>query len=376
MEFRILGPLEVTSEGRPVPLPGSRERTVLALLLLSPNRVVSSDRLIDELWTEKSPDQPAQALRVFVSRLRKAMKDAAGDAAVVSRPPGYLLEFDTTHLDAAKFETLVARGGDEAGQGRSEDAAVTLAQALALWRGTALADVVDTPAVRAEAARLEEARLGALEDRIEADLACGRHGSLVPELDQLTGVHPLRERLWGQRMVALYRSGRQADALRAYQDLRRLLADELGLDPSPDLARLESAILRHDPGLDAVRSSSPLTGGPAVAAGPTTFLFSDIEASTRRWERDPERMAGDLVRHDALLREAVEAAGGSVFSHTGDGMGATFTSAANAFEAAVTAQRRLAGATWATGPLRVRMAIHAGVAEQRDGNFFGPALNR
>src|SRR5438093_4281717 len=143
MEFRILGPLEVTSEGRPVALPGSRERTVLALLLLSANRVVSSERLIDDLWGDKAPDRAADALRVFVSRLRKALKAAAGDAVIVFRSPGYLLEVDAASLDAARFEALVTRGRDEAGRGRQHDAAVTLGEALALWRGPALNDVAD-----------------------------------------------------------------------------------------------------------------------------------------------------------------------------------------------------------------------------------------
>jgi len=376
MEFRILGPLEVVSEGQLVALPGSRERTVFALLLLSANQVVSSERLIDELWGDRARERAADALRVFVSRLRKALKDGGADATIVFRPPGYLLEIDRANLDAARFDALVTRGSDEATQGSHAAAAATLSEALALWRGPALSDVGDTLTIRAEAARLEEARLGATEDRIEADLACGRHGPLVPELDHLASAHPFRERLWGQRMVALYRCGRQADALRAYQDLRRLLADELGLDPSPDVAALESAILRHDPGLNARRPARGATVGAVPPDRPTTFLFSDIEASTRRWEGDPERMAADLARHDALLRGAVELAGGSIFAHTGDGMGAAFTDAANAFEAAVCAQRALAEASWEAGPLRVRMAIHAGSAERRDDNFFGPALNR
>jgi class 3 adenylate cyclase len=238
--------------------------------------------------------------------------------------------------------------------------------------------VADAPVARAEAARLEEARLAALEERIEADLACGRHVEVVPELNHLTKVHPLRERLWGQRMVALYRSGRQAEALRVYQELHRLLAEELGLEPSHELARLENAILRHAKELDEpelVARRAPKQS--QVSLAPTTFLFSDIVASTRRWEGDPEAMTVDLARHDELLRASIEAAGGEVFSHTGDGMAAAFTIASDAIAAAVAAQRALAAAGWAApGPLRVRMAIHAGVAQRRAGNYFGPALNR
>jgi len=213
MEFRILGPLEATSEGRSVVLPGSRERTVLALLLVSAGRVAPSERLIEELWGERPPDRAADALRVFVSRLRKALRTAGADEVIVFRPPGYLLEVVEDSVDAARFEALVSRGRDEARHGRHEVAAASLSQALALWRGPALSGVASAPTLLAEAARLEEARLTALEERVEAYLACGRHGLLVAELGHLTGAHPLRERLWGQRIVALYRSGRQADAL-------------------------------------------------------------------------------------------------------------------------------------------------------------------
>jgi predicted ATPase/class 3 adenylate cyclase len=377
VEFRILGPLEVSHQGQPVVLPGSRERAVLVLLLLSANRVVPAERLVEDLWGGKPPEGAIGALRVFISRLRKALRDATGDPVVVTRAPGYLAQIDPEALDAACFEALLAHGRQHAAQGDHDSAAATLRQALSLWRGAAMAEVADAPVGRGEATRLEEARLAALEARIESDLACGRHNELVPELDQLTKTHPLRERLWGQRMVALYRSGRQADALRAYQQLRQLLAEELGLEPSPEVARLEGAILRHAPELEA-----PGRGGPSVPATPEapadtmTFLFSDIEASTRRWEGDPEAMKADLARHDELLRTAVEGAGGEIFSHTGDGMGAAFTTASGAVEAAVAAQRALAGAAWAAGPLRVRMAIHSGVPQRREGNYFGPPLNR
>ncbi|MGH9035229.1 MAG: BTAD domain-containing putative transcriptional regulator, partial [Acidimicrobiia bacterium] len=345
MEFRILGPLEVAHQGHPVVLPGGRERAVLVLLLLSANRVVPAERLVEDLWGEKPPEGAIGALRVFVSRLRKALRDATGDAVVLTRAPGYLAQIEPDALDAACFEALLAHGRHQAAQGDHDGAAASLRQALSLWRGPALADVADAPMARGEAARLEEARLAALEARVEAELVCGRHHELVPELDQLTRAHPLRERLWGHLMVALYRSGRQADALRAYQQLRQLLAEELGLEPGPEVARLEGAILRHAPELEAPgRGGPPVPASPEVPADTMTFLFSDIEASTRRWEGDPEAMKADLARHDELVRTAVEDAGGEVFSHTGDGMGAAFTTAPGAVEAAVAAQRALAGA--------------------------------
>lgn len=378
VEFRILGPLEVVDQGRPVALPGSRERAVLVLLLLSANRVVPAEHLVEDLWVGKGHQGATGALRVFVSRLRKALREAGGDAIVLTKPPGYLLQIERDALDAARFEDLLTEGREHAARGDHETAAARLRQALSLWRGPALADVADAPVARAEAARLEEARLAALEERVEADLACGRHVEVVPELNHLTKVHPLRERLWGQRMVALYRAGRQAEALRVYQELRRLLAEELGLEPGTELAHLENAILRHAPELDTPGLAARRAPKQSqVSVVPTTFLFSDIVASTRRWEGDPEAMTVDLARHDELLRAAIEAAGGEVFSHTGDGMAAAFTVASDAITAAVAAQRALAAAAWAApGPLRVRMAIHAGLAQRRTGNYFGPALNR
>lgn len=375
MEFRILGPFEVADEGRPVALPGSRERAVLVLLLLSANRVVPAERLVEDLWGGKAQKGAAGALRVFVSRLRKSLRETGGDAIVLTKPPGYVVQIQRDALDAACFEDLLADGREHIARGDHEGAAARLRQALSLWRGPALADVADIPAARAESARLEEARLAALEERVEADLACGRHIEVVPELDHLTKAHPLRERLWGQRMVALYRSGRQADALRVYQELRRLLAEELGLEPSTEVARLENAILRHAPELETPARCAPKPSQMPV--GPTTFLFSDIVASTQRWEGDPEAMTVDLARHDELLRFSIEAAGGEVFSHTGDGVAVAFTAAPDAVAAAVAAQRALTAAAWAAPkPLRVRMAIHAGVAQRREENYFGPPLNR
>jgi DNA-binding SARP family transcriptional activator len=250
MEFRILGPVQVVEDGSLSSLGGNRERDVLALLLLSPNQVVSSDRLIDELWDGRPPEAATDALRVYVSRLRKALRQSARDGVLRTSPPGYLLRVDLGQLDADRFERLVARAREEAAGGDHNGAASTLRKALAVWRGPALADVVDSPSIRTEASRLEEARLAALEERIEADLACGHHTEVIPELDAMTRAHRVRERLWAQRMTALYRAGRQAEALRAYQELRGILGDDLGIEPSSALVRLETAILRQDPALD------------------------------------------------------------------------------------------------------------------------------
>jgi predicted ATPase/DNA-binding SARP family transcriptional activator len=248
VEFRILGSVEVSDGGVVRDLGGLRERTLLARLLLAGGQVVSADRLADDLWAGRPPPHYMATLRVYVSRLRRALGSGAG--AVATCPPGYRLVLADGELDAHRFEALMAAAAGDMTAGRPAAAAGRLREALALWRGPALSDVADFAFAQADAIRLEEARLSATEDRVEADLACGRHAALASELDGLVAAHPLRERLCGQRVLALYRCGRQADALQAYRDLRGRLADELGIDPNPALARLQQAILRQDPGLD------------------------------------------------------------------------------------------------------------------------------
>jgi DNA-binding SARP family transcriptional activator len=250
MEFRVLGPLEAVDEtGRPAELGGTRERALLAVLLLAPDSVVPAARLAGELWGERMPEGWPHALRVHVSRLRRALRASGADGLLVTRAPGYLMAVDADAVDARRFCGLVARGRAESASDPAT-AARTFRAALELWRGPLLGDALDSPVIRSEAARLEEDRLGALEERIEADLACGRHGELVGELDGLVRAHPVRERLRAQQMTALYRSGRQADALHAYDDLRHHLGEELGIDPSAALVRLHGAVLRQDAALD------------------------------------------------------------------------------------------------------------------------------
>ena len=246
MEFRILGPLEVWDEGGEVSLGGPKPRALLAVLLLHPNEVVPADRLIDELWGEDSPEDAAAALRVNVSRLRKAL----AQDVLTTRSPGYVIRVEPDELDLHRFERLVDEGRSLLARGLAADASERLRDALALWRGPALADFAYESFAQAAIARLEEIRLAAVELRIDADLALGRHDELVGELEALVAEHPLRERLRRYLMTALYRSGRQAEALDAYQDARRALVDELGIDPSPALQELERAILRQDPSLD------------------------------------------------------------------------------------------------------------------------------
>jgi DNA-binding SARP family transcriptional activator len=254
MDFRILGPLEVEEDGRVLKLGGAKQRGLLALLLLHANRVVSRDRLIDELWGDEPPETVSTAIQVHVSQLRKAL----GRDVIVTQAPGYLIRLQDGELDLDRFERSVA----SARTASPSAAAQLLRDGLALWRGAPLAEL-DAPFARAGRARLEEQRLAALELRIDADLELGRHAELVPELEGLVREHPLRERLRGQLMLSLYRCGRQAAALDVYRAGRRLLDEELGLEPGEELQRLERAILNHDPSLE-----SPVVAGvrgPSVA---------------------------------------------------------------------------------------------------------------
>jgi DNA-binding SARP family transcriptional activator len=254
MEFRILGPLEAWDQGREVPLGGPKPRALLAALLLHPNEVVPADRLIDELWGDDSPADAAAALRVNVSRLRTALPQDV----ITTRSPGYIARVEPEALDLHRFERLVDEGRSLLSRSLFADASQRLREALSLWRGPALADFTYENFAQAAIVRLEEIRLAAVELRIDADLALGRHDELVGELEALVAEHPLRERFRGYLMTALYRSGRQAEALDAYQDARRALVDGLGLEPSPALHELERAILQQDPALDV--------GAPAPAS--------------------------------------------------------------------------------------------------------------
>jgi DNA-binding SARP family transcriptional activator len=256
VEYRILGPLEVAANGRAVPLGGTKQRALLAVLLLHRNAVVPTDQLVEDLWGADAPAAAAKTVQVHVSRLRKAL----GNAALETRAGGYALNVDTASVDLFRFEELTQEGRRLLAAGDPAAARAAFGEALALWRGPPLADFAYEPFAQTEIARLEELRVAALEDRIEADLALGEQASLVPELEALIAAHPLRERLRRQSMLALYRSGRQADALQAYRDAQRTLG-ELGIEPTRSLRDLEAAILRHDPGLDlAVRPGRRAAG--------------------------------------------------------------------------------------------------------------------
>jgi predicted ATPase len=244
--FGLLGPLSVTCDGEPVAIPGQKPRALLAALLLAPNQVVSRDRLIDALWGEDPPDTARNTIQVYISQLRKLLPEGALETV----PPAYRLVAEPDAVDLFQFVRLSEEGRMALAAGDATGAADTLRAALELWRGPPLADLAWEPFALAEIARLDELRLAALEDRIDADLALGRHGQLVAELEALVVEQPLRERLRGQLMLALYRAGRQADALAVYQRARRTLVDELGIEPGASLRKLERAILAHDPALN------------------------------------------------------------------------------------------------------------------------------
>jgi DNA-binding SARP family transcriptional activator len=260
VRFRILGQLEVEGPAGEIRLGGAKQRTLLALLLLHANEVVPTGTLIELLWTEAPPADAAKALQVQVSRLRRAL----GADVLRTLPGGYLLEVDPGEFDLRRFEELTAAGRELLAQGDAAAARRTLADALELWRGTPLAEFTMNPLARREAGRLEELRLAALEDRIDADLALGAPGQLVGELEALVARHPLRERLRAQLMLALYRAGRQVDALAAYRDARRALVDELGIEPGRQLQELEQSILRQDTALDLPVSSGTRPGRRAA----------------------------------------------------------------------------------------------------------------
>ena len=315
MEIRVLGPLEVERTGRRVVLPSAKACVLLAALVVRANEVVSTDRLFEVLWGAQPPETAANTLQTYVGHLRNALEPDRAPRTpgrfLVTRPPGYLLAIDRDGIDAVRFERLAEQGRRELASSAA-DAARTLRAALALWRGDAFADFTFEPFVQADITRLTELRLSALEDRIGADLTLGEDRSLTGELAQLVDEHPLRERMAGQLMVALYRSGRQADALRAYRRLRETLVEQLGIEPNPTVARLEQAILDQRSDLEW----SPLeTGAPARATPvPLAPGRSDAPDATRgreavaarRWDEAVELLSA-VDQHGSLGGAELEA---------------------------------------------------------------------
>jgi DNA-binding SARP family transcriptional activator len=275
VDFRILGPLEVWYEGRPIPVPGAKQRALLAMLLLHAGEVVSADRMLDAVWGEDAPDAGSTALRVRLSQLRKTL--AGAGSSLVTRPPGYVMQLREDELDLRRCERLVAAGDRALQEGRAAEAVDALRDALALWRGPPLADLAYESFAQAPIVRLEELRLAALELRVEAELSLGHHGPLVGELQELVRLHPMRERLCCQLMLALYRDGRQSDALDAYRTARRRLVDEVGIEPGPQLQQLEGQILAQDPRLDLEPDASVRTAVRTPTRSVLVIADDDLE---------------------------------------------------------------------------------------------------
>jgi DNA-binding SARP family transcriptional activator len=388
MDFRILGPLEVLDEDQPVVLAGGRQRALLALLLLHANETLSTDRLIDELWGDRAPATAAKTVQVHISRLRKALGGEGDDGPagpVVTREHGYELRLDPERLDSQRFERLLDEGRGELAAGHPERAASTLDEALSLWRGPPLADLAYEAFAQDEIARLEDLRVRAQEQLIEAKLALARHVEVITQLEALIAQHPYREGLRAQLMLALYRSDRQAEALQAYQDARTQLVEELGIEPGEHLRELERAVLAQDPALAAPRlphDAEVVPRAPApdeLPTGVVTFLLTDIEGSAGLWEADPEGMAAALELHDGLIGRAVAAHAGRLLKTKGEGDStvSAFRRSSDAVAAAVDIQEAVGATSWPGGlDLRLRIALHTGEAHERGGDYFGPALNR
>jgi DNA-binding SARP family transcriptional activator len=343
-DFRVLGPLEVLEGDKPVSLGGRKQRTLLAVLLLHANEVVSADRLIDTLWGESPPDTAATALHGYVSQLRKVLEPdrPASSAAttLVTREPGYVLRIEHGQLDLNRFEGLVRRARAALADRRPEQAAASLREALELWRGSPLSDLENEPFAQTEVPRLEELRVAALEEHFEADLALGRHRELIPELERHVDRHPLRERPRGQLILALYRAGRQAEALRGYQDARRTLVDELGIEPGSTLRALEQSILSQDPSLDLPTGRVAGAGPPALAPAPAdaaegqapvderkvvSVLFVELVGFTAGSDlADPEDVRVALGPFHAAAKREIEGHGGTVEKLIGHAVMAVF----------------------------------------------------
>jgi predicted ATPase/DNA-binding SARP family transcriptional activator len=304
MDYRILGPLEVCQDGRPIGLGGDKQRALMAILLLHRGEVVSADRLIDELWGERPPPTAPKSLQVHVSRLRRALghpntAPGAPDGVLLTRGHGYLLDVQPGELDVDRFRDLHKDGSKALAAGDPASAARVLREALALWRGPPLADFTYEGFAQQAIGEFEELHVGAIEERVEADLALGRHEELVGELTSLVEGHPLRERVRMQLMLALYRCGREAEALDSYARFRCDLSEELGLDPGPRLQRLQDAILARDPSLDPPLAESSQAGPSPSGAALHTNLPSELSSFVGR-ERELEQTAA-LLRRSRLL---------------------------------------------------------------------------
>jgi len=376
LQVAILGSVEPRMNGAVVDVPAGKQRALLTLLAVRAPHPVSAEFAAEALWPRAAPGETMRSLQVTVSRLRRSL--GAAGAALETVASGYRLAVEEEAIDARRFETLMNAAQAARVEGDAAAARCLLDDALGLWRGPALADVAYEPFAQGEIARLEELRVAALEERIDARLSEGEHALVVAELEQLSAEHPSRERLVGLLMLALYRCGRQADALEVYTRARLRLDEELGLEPSPELPRLQEAILRHDPSLDVHASGDrdPKHGSidhRQAPEGVVTMLFSDIEGSTRLARAAGSLWPQLLAEHHALVSDAVERAGGYLAGSEGDALFAYFGDPGAAVAAGVAAQQALRRHAWPepVGEVRVRMGIHAGFVSHSATGYFG-----
>lgn len=353
-------------DGAPVAVPGAKPRAILTMLGLHGGSVVPADVLMELLWGDDPPRTAAKALQTHISSLRHTL----GDGFVLTEGTGWRLS--ATGIDASRYKAVARSGRDALSAGDPGRAVTLFDEALTLWRG--VPELPDSRRGAAERTRWVEGHAALVEDRADALLATGRAAEIVGELEAAIGDAPLRERRWGQLMLALYRAGRQGEALGAFKRVQAVLANELGVDPGPDLRRLEAAIVAQDTTLEV-----PAVQHVPSAMRAVTFLLTDIEGSTAAWEADADAMALALARHDELVEQVVTSRGGRLIKTRGEG-DATFSvferpSAAAA--AALELQDAILHEPWALAePMRIRIALHTGEAELRDGDYFGRAVNR
>ncbi len=366
VELGVLGPLQVRLNGAPVVVPGAKPRAVLTMLGLHHGSVVSADTLIRLLWGDAPPRTAAKALQTHISSLRRAL----GDGFVLTKGTGWTLA--ESEVDAALYRAATKAGRDAAAAGEASQATARFDEALKLWRG--FPELPDGQPGLSEKTRWVEGHAALVEDRADVLLMTGRAAEVIGDLEAAVAEAPLRERRWGQLMLALYRAGRQGEALAAYQRARALLADELGVDPGPELRRLEAAIVAQDSALEAPAAQNLSSVTRAV-----TFLLTDIEGSTAAWEAEADTMGLALARHDELVEQVVTSRGGRLIKTRGEG-DATFSvfdrpSAAAA--AAIELQEAISREPWTLRrPMLIRVAVHTGEVELRDGDYFGRAVNR
>src|SRR6201992_3015314 len=366
VELGVLGPLQVRQDAAPVIIPAAKPRAILTMLGLHGGSVVSAETLIELLWGDDPPRTAAKALQTHISLLRRTL----GDGFVLTAGTGWTLA--ESGVDAARYKSAARLGRDAAAAGDTSQAVSRFEESLALWRG--IPELPDGRRGASEKTRWIESYAALVEDRADALLATGRAAEIIGELEAAVADAPLRERRWGQLMLALYRAGRQGEDLGAYQRARALLADELGVDPGPELRRLEAAIVVQDSALET----------PAVQQLPSmtravTFLLTDIEGSTAAWEADADAMAVALARHHELVERVVASRGGRLIKTRGEGDAtfSVFARPSGAAAAAIELQEAIAHEPWELQqPMRIRVALHTGEVELRDGDYFGRAVNR